>query len=164
MAQAKDKHLFKDSQEAAFRRIIRSAIRRGPFTKSHRDVTLAIFDHWFHHKSGPKEYIHPGRAKLAKKAKTTEKTVSRCLSELRAAGVLFPVGPLKGNRYKATEYALDPDALLSFCGCDWIDYFRRNVPSKISRMSHLQRDKMSHRINYVGQGLDQNASEVGSDE
>lgn len=140
---------FKDSQEAAFRRIIRQAIRKGPFTKSHRDVTLALFDHWFHHKSGPKGYIHPGRAKLAKKARTTEKTVSRCLASLRSAGVISPAGSLKGNRYQATEYTVDPLALLVFCGCDWVDFLRRNVPSKISKMSHLQRDKMSHRIRDV---------------
>ena len=144
-----DNTSFKDSQEAAFRRIIRSAIRSGPFTRAERDVTLAIFGHWFHHKGGPKSYIHPGRAKLAKKAKTTEKTVSRCLGKLRAGGIISAEGPLKGNRYKATEYEVDPAALLVFCGCDWVDFLRRNVPSKNLQMSHLQRDKMSHRISTV---------------
>lgn len=155
---------FKDSQEAAFRRIIRQAIRKGPFTKSHRDVTLAVFDHWFYHKSGPKSYIHPGRKRLAKKVKATEKTVSRCLGELRAAGILIPLGPLKGNRYQATEYQVDPMALLVFCGCDWVDYFRRNVPSRNFQMSHLQRDKMSHRIRDVKHHPSQNVSgEVNED-
>lgn len=140
---------FEKSQEAAFRRLVRQAIRKGPFTKSERDITLALFNHWFHHKNGPKSYIHPGRKKLAKKAGVTEKTVSRCLSMLRVSGVIRPLGPLKGNRYKATEYAVDPYALFVLCGCDWVDHFVRNVPSRMPGMSHLQRDKMSHRINNV---------------
>lgn len=136
---------FKDSHEAAFRRVIREAVRKSSdFTKSERDVTLAIVNQWFHHKAKGK--IFPGRAKLAKRAKVTEKTVSRTLAKLRSAGVLIPLTTLKGNRYRATEYRVDLVALLTFCGCDWVDIFRSNVPSRMSEMSRLQRDKMSHRI------------------
>lgn len=141
---------FKDSQEAAFRRIVRDAVRKGPFTKGERDVTLALVNHWFHHKSNGTGIIHPGRGKLAKKAGVTEKTVSRLLKRLREAGVISAQGHLKGNRYKATEYEVDETALLIFCGCTWAQKMTRNVPSKNAEMSHLQRDKMSHRISNVG--------------
>ena len=51
MAQGNDKHLFKDSQEAAFRRVVRSQIKRGPFTKGQRDALLAFINHWFQHRT-----------------------------------------------------------------------------------------------------------------
>lgn len=144
---------FKNSQEAAFRRIVRSAVRKGPFTKSERDVTLVLVNHWFHHKA--KGRIHPGRAKIAKASKVTEKTVSRTFGKLRAAGVMNALSPLKGNRHKATEYEIDVTALLVLCGCDWVDTIRRNVPSKFAEMSHLGRDKMSHRNKNVSPSLSQ---------
>lgn len=144
---------FKDSQEQAFRRLVRAAIRKGEFTKGERDVTLAVVNHWFHHKAKGK--MHPGRAKMARQAKVTEKTVSRTFAMLRDAGVMVALTPLKGNRYKATEYVLNVVALMVLCGCGWADDFLKNVPSSAAKMSHLSRDKMSHRINNVSTGPSQ---------
>ena len=102
---------FKDSQEAAFRRIVRAAIKVGPFTKSERDVTLAFMNHWFVHRNGVKGIVHPGRKKLAQKAGVTPRTVTNVLAFLRRAGVLEAKAHLKGLHGDATEYAVDIDAL-----------------------------------------------------
>ena len=143
---------FRDSQEAAFQRIVRSAVRNGPFTKGERDVVLAIINHWFHHKT-KNEPIHPGRGALARKAKVTEKTVSRTLGKLRAAVVLIPVSNLKGGYQTATRYRVNIPALMTLCGCDWLDQFmrghRQNVPVVSAKMSRLRGDKMSHGIKGV---------------
>lgn len=152
---------FKDSQEQAFRRLVRAAIRKGDFTKGERDVTLALVNHWFHHKAKGK--MHPGLAKIARQAKVTEKTVSRTFGKLRDAGIMIALTPLKGNRYKATEYVLDLVALMVFCGCGWADDLLKNVPSSVVKMSHLSRDKMSHRINTVATAPSQLRVVVGRD-
>lgn len=154
---------FKDSQEAAFRRIVRDAIRKGPFTKSERDVTLALVNHWFHHKS-KSDPIHPGRDLLARKARVTEKTVSRTLSKLRAVFILDPVSNLSGGFQTATKYRVNVRALLWLCGCDWLDQLMRghglNVPVASIEMSRLRLDKMSHGI----KGVESDPSQEVSDE
>ena len=110
---------FSNSHEAAFRRVVRDAIRKCPdFTKSERDVTLAIVNLWFHHKDGPKGYIHPGREALAKRTGITVKTVSRTLGKLRAIEAIVPLTALKGNRHEATRYVVDIIRLMTFCGCN----------------------------------------------
>lgn len=123
---------FKDSQEAAFRRMLRDAIKRGPFTKSERDVTLAMANHWLHHKGGRKPFIHPSREIMAKKAGVSVKTVSRVLDTLRTIGAIVPVSGLKGGKGKATQYSFKAWQLMAYCGCDWLDEFARgasiNVP------------------------------------
>lgn len=138
---------FKNSQEANFRRMVRQAIRKGPFTKGERDVTLAVVNMWFHHKGGPKPYIHPGREKIAKKSGVTVKTVSRCLATLRASNVLAAVNGLSGGGKVATKYTVNVWSLMTLCGCDWVDEFMRgrsqNVPLSGAEMSHCRRDKMS---------------------
>lgn len=141
---------FKDSQEAAMRRMVRDAIRKGPFTKGQRDVALAIVNHWFHH-NGKRAPIHPGRDKLARKSGVTVKTVSRTLGMLRAAGVLVPVSSLRGGWGSATKYRVNIAALMTLCGCDWLDEFLRgralNVPQVALKMSRKMGDKMSHGLN-----------------
>lgn len=153
---------FKDSQEAAFRRIVRDAVRKGPFTKCERDVALALVNHWFHHKSKAAP-IHPGRALIARKANVTEKTVSRAMAKLRAAFVLDPVANLSGGYKTPTKYRLNIPALMTLCGCDWLDQFmlgrRQNVPVVTAQMSRLRRDKMSHSIKGVESDPSQNASD-----
>lgn len=141
---------FRNSAEAQFQRAVRHAVRMCPdLTKSERDVTLALFNHWVHHRAkGP---IHPGRQRIAKKADVTVKTVSRCFAMLRAAGVLTPVKNLRGGYGSATRYRFDLVALMVLVGCDWIDDFRggstgTNVPVVVGKMSRLLRDKMSHGI------------------
>lgn len=157
---------FKDSQEAAFRRLVRQAIRKGDLTKGERDVTLAIVNLWFHHRNGPKGYIHPGREKLAKSAGVTVKTVSRTLASLRAAGVLTPLNGVSGGGKTPTHYTVNTHALLVLCGCDWVDDFMRgraqNVPLSNGKMSHCRRDKMSHSIINVSPCPSQNVSGVSN--
>jgi hypothetical protein len=114
---------FKASQEAAFRRLIRDSIKRGSFTKSERDVTLTVINHWLHHKGGAKPFIHPSREAIAKKAGVSIRTVASCFGMLRAAGILVPVSGIRGGKGKATQYKVDARALMVLCGCDWLDEF-----------------------------------------
>jgi len=106
---------FKDTQEAAFRRVIRQAIRRGPFTKSEREVVLAFFNHWFQHRKNTKGVVHPGRKKLAKRAAVSIPTVKRTLAMLRDFGVIYAKAHLHGLRGNATEYTVCTIALTELC-------------------------------------------------
>lgn len=139
---------FSDSGEAAFRRLIRAAISQGPFTKSQRDVTLAFFNHWLHHKASAKGFVHPSREALAKGAGCTVKTVSRTLGLLRAAGVISPMTGLRAGQGKSVQYKVKTYPLFCLCGMDWTDELLRhgvqNVPLKLLEMSRQSRDKMSH--------------------
>lgn len=112
------KNSFKDSQEAAYRRLMRGWVRRAPFTKAERDVTLAILNVWFHHRNGAKKYIHPSRYALANKAGVSVKTVSRALETLRSGGALVVMSDTKGGRSTATRYRVDDLCLLAMCGVD----------------------------------------------
>ena len=127
---------FRESDEAHFRRIVRASIRKGPFTAGQRDITLALFDHWFHHKAKNGGIIHPGRERLAKKSGKTEKTVTRTLAMLRAAGIIFPVECDRGQGRKATRYKVNFIALFTLCGDGWVEFFMKNVPPLYAKMSH----------------------------
>lgn len=143
---------FKDSQEASFRRLVRAAIRKSDMSAGERAVTGVLTDLWFHHRHSQKGYIHPSREKIAKKVGVTVKTVSRALAMLRAAGIAVPLDGIKGGQGKATRYHINIWALMSLCGCDWIDEFARGfayncgpyVPVSKAEMSRYNRDKMSH--------------------
>ena len=143
---------FKDSQEHAFRRLVRAAIRKGDFTKGERDVILALVDHWMHHKAkGP---IHPGRNKLAKRAGVSVRTVSSTLASLRAAGVLNPVSNLHGGFGTATRYRVNIHALMTLCGCDWLDDFLQgcrgsNCTVAKPEIARLSLAGIAHGINNV---------------
>jgi hypothetical protein len=118
---------FKDSQENAFRRLTRQAIRSGIDNRCHRDVIMTIVNHWFHHKSGPKDYIHPSRKLIARKARVSERTVTKVFSILREAGVLIPVSHMRGGRNIATQYRVDHEAIFRMCGLCWVKRFLRAV-------------------------------------
>lgn len=139
---------FQQSQEASFRRMVRDAIRKGPFTSAEAKVTLALVNHWFHHK-GARPIIHPGREKLAKRSGVGSiKTVSRALAMLRAATVIETVSHARGGWGKSTHYRVHIARLMTLCGCDWIDQFLgQNVPHSFPEMSHKMGDKMSHGLN-----------------
>lgn len=107
---------FFDSREAEFRRIIRGAIKRGPFTKSQRDVALAFFNHWMQHRTSEKKVVHPGRKKLAEKARVSIRTVASTLELLRDHGAIIAVAHLNGLMGNATEYVVDVVALKRLCG------------------------------------------------
>jgi hypothetical protein len=143
---------FASSEEAAFRRLVRDAVRKGPFTKGERDVVMALVNHWFHHRNSAKNVIHPGRTKLAKRADVTIKTVSRCLDMLRDQKVITAVGYLEGLHGKATEYTLSSVHLLALCKRKKADISQSgetNVPTR-------GWDKMSRRscdvISFPSQG------------
>lgn len=136
---------FKDGQEAAYRRLIRAQIRSGPFTKSQREVILAFFNHWFHHRKSTKGVVHPGRKKLAKRADVCTATVKRTLWLLRETGVIFPVAHIKGLHGNATEYTVNTDSLYVLCTMKKADlpvYGGSNDPTH-------GRVKMTHRISNV---------------
>jgi len=138
---------FKDSQSAAFQRLIRSAIRNSTLTRGERDVTLAMINHWFHHNSGAKDYIHPGRKRIAKKARVSMRTTARTFAMLRAAGVLLPTEYLSGGANMATHYQVDIMALTTLCGCDWVDAFiRGNGTVTNPKIARLRGAKMAHCI------------------
>lgn len=106
---------FKDSQEFAFRRAVRSEIRRTKsLTRAQRDVVLALFDLWCHHKA--KGSIAPKRAVMARKCRVSERTVASVLAGLRDAGVLVTLNRGTGGRGKATSYCMDVLALLRMIG------------------------------------------------
>ena len=140
---------FRDSSEFAFRRLVRSCVRKSDLTKSEQAVTLAVVNLWFHHKAH--RVIHPGRTKLAKSANVCIKTVSRTLAMLCAAGALQVVSHPKGGR-AATKYRLRFAPLLILCGADlpeWMEGELRafpvaNVPLSDGGMSRFTGDKMSH--------------------
>lgn len=167
MALRNDITAFRDSQEAAFRRFVRGAVRRADLTKGERDVTLALLNFWLHHK-GTGKPIHPGREKLAKRAGVSVRTVASSLAMLRAAGVLEVVSNLKGGFKTATKYSVNLRSLMHLCGCDWADEFTRHAPTNCtvdkSGIARLSSAKIAHGIYSVQHGLCQNSSEVSSDE
>lgn len=139
---------FAGSPEAALRSLVRAAIRKSEMTRAERDVSLAIVNLWFHHKSGPQGYIHPGRKLLAKRAGCCEKTVMRSLAFLRAGGALITVSHATGGKHTATRYRVDISALLGMCGFDFPRALNGslclvNVPQSDGKMSRNRGDKMS---------------------
>jgi len=158
---------FKDSQEAAFRRIVRQAIRKGPFTKGERDVTLALVNLWFHHRNGPKGYIHPSRKMLAERAGVSVRTVASTLAMLRAGDMIVPVSGLRGGKAKATRYKVNARQVMVFCGVDWLDEFMRGTGGNCTvwkpEIARYGRAKIAHCISNVSTGLSQNG-EGGSDD
>lgn len=115
---------------------MRSCIQKGPFTKAQRDVTKAFFEHWFYHKSGPKNYVHPGRKKLAENAGVTIMTVARTLAMLRAAGIIMAIDAANGEGKKPTKYVVNVMALFTLCGAGWAEHFVRNVTPRSPKMLH----------------------------
>lgn len=136
---------FRDSQEAAFRRVIRQCIRRGPFTKSEREVVMAFINHWFHHRNSTKGVVHPGRKKLAKRAGVSVRTVASVLDMLRAHKVIDPVAHLHGLHGNATEYTVCTVALTVLCDKKKSDLAVNGVQNCTGR----GRAKIAHRISNV---------------
>ena len=136
---------FKDSQEAAFRRMVRDAVRKGPFTLGQKEITLALVNLWFHHRNGPDGFIHPGREKLARKTKLSIRLVADTLAMLRAAGVLHVVSHGKGGWGTSTRYKMNLVALLTLCGCNWVDQFLAgNCTHSAIIFAHTLQAKTAH--------------------
>lgn len=116
---------FKDSSEAALRRLYRSAVRKSKtLTRCQRDVTLAWLNHWLHHKN-KRQPIHPGKNKIMKAAQVSRRTMMETTRLLEAGGVLRPVRHERGGRGKATEYAFNVHALMVLCGATWFEEYTR---------------------------------------
>lgn len=124
---------FEDSQEAAFRRVVRKAVQNGPFTKGQRDALLAFLNHWFHHRKSKGGIVHPGRKRIAKKSGVTIKTVSRLFLVLRETGVLMAEGNLHGMRGNATDYSVSIPHLMAVCAMSDVDW--RNTVGQLSQPS-----------------------------
>jgi len=147
---------YTDTAEAKYRREVRAMIRRGPFTKSERDVVLAFAGHWLHYRR-KEDVIHPGREKIAKRAKVSVATVKRCLGMLRHYGAIEAVANLHGLRGNATEYRLNIARLCLLCGLKK-EAIRVNGGSNDPtcgrvKMTHRLRDVIdlqSHRKNNAG--------------
>ena len=124
-----EKKSFADSQEAAFRRQLRAAVRDADMTPKMRAVVMAVLNHWLHHKS-KKQPIHPGRDKIAKATGSSVKTVSRTYDAMRDAGILTPVSNLNGGGWRSTRYDFDANALLVMCGKTWLGDFLSGVGNR----------------------------------
>lgn len=149
---------FIRSNEAAFRRAVRDAIKKSTLTKSEQALVQVLANLWFHHKA--KGAMHPGREKIARQAGVSVKTVTRTMTKLKAAGCLVVVSHENGGG-AATRFRLKPLELMVFCGArlpSWAvgDDLTRlpaqdgSLPS--AEMSRIAEDKMSHGLTDVGKG------------
>ena len=96
-------------------------------------MTTAMLNMWLYHRHGPKGYINPGRAKLAKTTMVTQKTVSRAMALLRDAGAIQAKRALRGEGGNETEYTMDIPALLRLCGAETPEI----RDGELVEMSHL---------------------------
>ena len=139
---------WKDSMDAAIRRLVREAVRKGPFTKGQRDVVLAICNLWFHHKGG-EGFIHPGREKLAKRSGVSVRTVASTLALLRSCHAVSPVSNLRGGYGKSTRYVVDIWAVLKHCGVEIPEVISGhlvalNCTQAPPKIAHNMRAKIAH--------------------
>ena len=162
---------FVNSQEAAFRRIVRDAIRKSSLTKSEQAVVTAVVNLWFHHKASG--VMHPGREKIAKRACVSIKTVTRTLAKMADAGCLVVVSHQNGGR-AATRYRLRIVPLLALCGAripEWISgeivpqpegemsrFLKTECPALVKKCPALGGDKMSHGLKDVSQRVSETSS------
>lgn len=145
MVRNQDNQSFEDSQEASFRRLVRDKIRKANFTKAQRDIVLAFINHWFQHRNKAGGIVHPGRKKLAAKAKASVETVKRTLALLRDAKAITATAHLNGLHGNATEYGVSIPHLMALCDLSKEAirvYGGSNDPT-------TGRVKMTHRINNV---------------
>ena len=141
---------FEKSQEAAFRRNLRRIITQSNLTRCERDITMALVNHWLHHRKKNDGVVHPGREKLAKRSGASLASVKRTLAMLRDAKVVRAVAHLEGRGRCATEYRLYPDRLIAFLSGS------NEPPSAIRGVkSHPMRGvRMSPRISTVSVKLE----------
>lgn len=114
---------FKDSAEAAFRRMVRESVRgASDLTRAERDATLVLLNLWFHHRSGARGHIMPTKEMVAKKAKVSPRSVCTLFTKLRASGVLVASSKTTGGRSRPTRYRLNISNLLTLCGCEFPEW------------------------------------------
>lgn len=140
MAHAANIVSFEDSQEAAYRRLVRAVIRskRAGLSNNEQAIFVAIVNLWFHHRNGREGVIRPGREKLAKRSNTSVRTVQRVLLRLREAGALNVVSNANGGGHKATRYTVNIMALMELCGVKLPENAPGNLAIVVSHItSHL---------------------------
>lgn len=155
--------VYAGSPEAAFRRFVRQSIRKAPITRSDRDILTSLANFWFHHEGNGRGYIHPGREKLAARARVSIVTVARCLQKLRDAGVIAIVSHPNGGWGTATRYKVNITQLLRFCGHKFPDEMAGELASISTsndthfggKMIHTLGIKMIHGYNTVQHGVSQ---------
>lgn len=135
---------FRVSSEQAYRRLVREFVRKGPFTKSERDVTLALLNLWFHWRA--KGVIRPTRGILAKKADVSVRTVASTISRLRDSRILVPLSSGSGGRSKATDYRLSEYRLLEFCGADLDAIFSELAPVNRAKLHGIGEPKTVQKL------------------
>ncbi len=126
---------FRDSNEAAFRRAVRDAIRKSALTKSEQAVTLALANLWFHHKA-PKGVMHPGRAAArAQGARLDQDGQPAPSPSCERPACLLAVGYAKGGRnVDPVQAAADPaDGVLRRQAPELGGRRARTVPTRMSR-------------------------------
>jgi hypothetical protein len=106
---------FRDSIEWQMRNLLRKALRGAPMSADQRNIAEKFLNLWIYYRNGPRRYIQPGMAKIAKCTMTSLRTVTRTTAVLREAGVMNAVGTPAGGKVNA-RYTMDVDALLMFCG------------------------------------------------
>lgn len=132
---------FTKSVEMAYRRMVRSSVRAcRDLTKGDREVLVAMLNLSWHY--GGRRPIYPGVARLAKRAKVTERTVKRALAKFRAAGLIEVVSHASGGK-GSTRYTLDEVAILVLCDAKLVAIWEQNVPRLKVEMSPGGGDKMS---------------------
>lgn len=137
-AAAKRSEMFRE------RRYIRELIEKSDYPRSQRAVMRALIDHWFHHRAKG-GVVHPGREKLAKKARCSLRTVATVLSLLREKKIIIAVSDLRGHGQKATHYRVDLGALrLSFGEKEL-----RAALNSAQKLHTTWRAKIAHSLNGV---------------
>ena len=145
---------FAASNEAAFRRAVRDAIRKSAMTKGEQAVT------WPLQTSGSTTSRRGRCIRVARSSlwlrDVSIKTVTRTLAKLREAGCLIAVSHPKGGR-TSTRYRLRLFCLMVFCGAKlptWVEgelapLPTANVPLSGTGMARFTGDKMSHGLSDV---------------
>lgn len=115
---------FKKSQEAAFRKCVRDAIKQSKeLTRCQKDIVLYVTNLWLHHRNTPEAVIRPGRDRIAKKTNSSTRSVSTVLSMMRTGGVLVPVANESGGN-GPTRYKMRLKKLFGFCGHQMPEFMR----------------------------------------
>lgn len=130
---------FSDSVEARFQRRLRSDVRKSALTRSEKDVLIAFLNHWFYHRhKGP---VHPGRGKLAKKARVHLNSVKATLAMLRDFGAITATAHLFGKQGNATEYTVSLAHLEALCRTPKVALKAYRAVNRGPKMSGSRGDK-----------------------
>lgn len=109
-------------------------------------IIVGMTGHWWRHRLRGFDVVYPGMTTIAGWAECSDRQAQRCVSTLRAAGVLRAIGNERGGRNLSTAYQVDASGL-----CGWL--IARGVnphPTLIERLRNteelcaLRADKVRH--------------------